>query len=82
MGKVKSWAMDREERAAARGAADKYYGRYPVPHFWKDSLGGTGTFPSLKREGFEVVATMEQQQTRTPAKSNRFNPFHIKIASK
>ena len=39
MGKVKSWAMDREERAAARGAADKYYGRYPVPHFWKDSLG-------------------------------------------
>ncbi len=39
MGKVKSWMMDREERAADRGSADRYYGRYPVPHFWEDSLG-------------------------------------------
>ena len=38
MGKVKAWMMDREDRAADRGAADRYYGRYPVPHFWKDSL--------------------------------------------
>jgi len=39
MGKVKAWAMDREERAADRGAADRYYGREPVPHFWLDNLG-------------------------------------------
>ena len=36
MGRVKAWMMDREERAAARGAADKYYGRYPEPHMWLD----------------------------------------------
>ena len=39
MGKVKAWAMDREERAADRGSADRYYGREPVPHFWLDNLG-------------------------------------------
>mgnify|MGYP003111170877 FL=1 len=39
MGRVKAWAMDREERAADRGAADRYYGREPVPHFWLDNLG-------------------------------------------
>ena len=39
MGKVKAWAMDREERVADRGAADRYYGREPVPHFWLDNLG-------------------------------------------
>ena len=39
MGKVKAWAMDREERAANRGSADRYYGREPVPHFWLDNLG-------------------------------------------
>ena len=40
MGKVKAWMMDREERAAARGSADRYYGRQPVPHIWLDNLGG------------------------------------------
>ena len=39
MGKVKAWAMDREARAADRGAADRYYGREPVPHIWLDNLG-------------------------------------------
>ena len=39
MGKVKSWAMDRAEKAAERGSMDRYYGRQPVPHFWEDSLG-------------------------------------------
>ena len=39
MGRVKAWAMDREERAANRGSADRYYGREPVPHFWLDNLG-------------------------------------------
>ena len=39
MGRVKAWAMDREERAADRGAADRYYGREPVPHIWLDNLG-------------------------------------------
>ena len=39
MGRVKAWAMDREERAANRGSADRYYGREPVPHIWLDNLG-------------------------------------------
>ena len=39
MGRVKAWAMDREERAADRGSADRYYGREPVPHIWLDNLG-------------------------------------------
>ena len=39
MGRVKDWMMDREQRAADRGSADRYYGRQPVPHMWLDSLG-------------------------------------------
>ena len=39
MGKVKAWMMDREERAADRGSADRYYGRQPEPHMWLDNLG-------------------------------------------
>ncbi len=39
MGRVKAWMMDREDRAAARGSADRYYGRQPVPHIWLDNLG-------------------------------------------
>ena len=39
MSKVKSYVMDREARAAERGAADRYYGRQPVSHMWLDSLG-------------------------------------------
>ena len=39
MGRVKSWAMDRAEKAAERGSMDRYYGRRPDPHFWLDNLG-------------------------------------------
>ena len=39
MGKVKLWMMDREERAASRGAADAYYRRMPKPHIWLDDMG-------------------------------------------
>ena len=39
MGRVKSWMMDREERAANRGSADRDYGREPVTHIWLDNLG-------------------------------------------
>tara|TARA_Y100001937_G_scaffold13119_1_gene17106 strand:+ start:263 stop:481 length:219 start_codon:yes stop_codon:yes gene_type:complete len=39
MGRVKDWMMDREQRAADRGSADRYYGRQPVPHMWLDNLG-------------------------------------------
>ena len=39
MGKVKSWVMDREQRASDRGAADRYYGRQPEPHIWLDNIG-------------------------------------------
>tara|TARA_R100001443_G_scaffold24547_3_gene36952 strand:+ start:431 stop:646 length:216 start_codon:yes stop_codon:yes gene_type:complete len=36
MGRVKSWMMDREDRAADRGSADRYYGRPYQPHIWLD----------------------------------------------
>ena len=39
MGRVKAWMMDREQRASDRGAADRYYGRYPEPHIWLDTVG-------------------------------------------
>ena len=39
MGRVKAWMMDREDRAADRGAADRYYGRQPEPHIWLDNIG-------------------------------------------
>tara|TARA_A100001515_G_scaffold70967_1_gene56469 strand:- start:284 stop:550 length:267 start_codon:yes stop_codon:yes gene_type:complete len=39
MGRVKAWMMDREERAADRGSADRYYGRQPEPHIWLDNIG-------------------------------------------
>lgn len=39
MGRVKSWMMDREERAASRGSADRWYGRMPNPHIWLDGMG-------------------------------------------
>ena len=39
MGRIKAWMMDREDRAANRGSADRYYGRQPVPHIWIDNMG-------------------------------------------
>tara|TARA_Y100001938_G_scaffold105878_1_gene144463 strand:- start:427 stop:639 length:213 start_codon:yes stop_codon:yes gene_type:complete len=39
MGKVKSWVMDREEKAADRGSMDRYYRRQPEPHIWLDNIG-------------------------------------------
>lgn len=39
MGKVKAMMMEREERAADRGSADRYYGRTGKPHIWLDPMG-------------------------------------------
>ena len=39
MGKVKSWVMDREGRAADRGSSDRYYGWQPEPRIWLDNIG-------------------------------------------
>ena len=58
MGKVKSWVMDREEKAADRGSADRYYGRKPEPHIWLDNIGRSVVTESNMTES-EIKSYME-----------------------
>lgn len=58
MGRVKAWMMDREERAADRGSADRYYGRYPEPHIWLDTVG-RNVVPEEDMTESEIEAYME-----------------------
>ena len=58
MGRVKSWVMIREEKAAIRGSADRYYGRYPEPHIWLDTVG-RNVVPEEDMTESEIEAYME-----------------------
>jgi len=58
MGKVKSWVMDREGRAADRGSMDRYYGRKPEPHIWLDNIGRSVVTESNMTES-EIESYME-----------------------
>ena len=58
MGRVKSWVMIREEKAAIRGSADRYYGRYPEPHIWLDTIG-RNVVPEEDMTESEIEAYME-----------------------
>ena len=58
MGKVKSWVMDREERAANRGSMDRYYGRQPEPRIWLDNIG-KNVVTKIDMTESEIEAYME-----------------------
>ena len=58
MGKVKSWVMDREERAANRGSSDRYYGRKPEPRIWLDTIG-RNVVTEIDMTESEIEAYME-----------------------
>ena len=58
MGKVKSWVMDREGRAADRGSSDRYYGRQPEPRIWLDTIG-RNVVTEIDMTESEIEAYME-----------------------